>query len=88
MTIPTTPAAVFGAVDADQMGRASGMNNMLQRLGAVVGVAAASAVFGAYGALGDPIAFTDGFRPAIGVAAVLAFVGAAAGLRIGGRAPA
>jgi EmrB/QacA subfamily drug resistance transporter len=86
MTIPTTPAAVFGAVGAEQMGRASGMNNMLQRLGAVFGVAVASSVFSAYGALGDPITFTAGFRPAIGVAAALAFAGAVAGLRVTSRA--
>jgi EmrB/QacA subfamily drug resistance transporter len=82
MTIPTTPAAVFGAVSADQMGRASGLNNMLQRLGAVFGVALASTVFSAYGAVGSPAAFTAGFRPALGVAAATAFAGALAGVAV------
>ena len=82
MTIPTTPTAVFGAVGPEQIGRASGMSNMLQRIGAVLGVALASSVFSAYGRLGSPETFTAGFRPAVGVAAALAFVGAAAGLGV------
>ena len=82
MTIPTTPTAVFGAVAPEQLGRASGMNSMLQRIGAVLGVAIASSVFSAYGKLGSPETFTTGFRPAVAVAAALAFAGAAAGLGV------
>ena len=72
MTIPTVPAAVFGAVDPSEMGAASGTNNMLQRFGAVLGVALTSSVFSAYGAIGSPASFTDGFRPGVAVAAALA----------------
>jgi EmrB/QacA subfamily drug resistance transporter len=86
MTIPTVPAAVFGAVDPAQMGTASGTNNMLQRFGAVFGIALASAVFSTYGRIGTPTTFTDGFRPALMVAGVLALLGALAGLAIATRA--
>jgi hypothetical protein len=82
MTIPTVPAAIFGSVDPAEMGAASGTNNMLQRFGAVLGVALTSSVFGAYGAIGSPARFTDGFRPGIAVAAALALVGALAGFAI------
>jgi EmrB/QacA subfamily drug resistance transporter len=85
MTIPTVPAAVFGAVDPAEMGKASGTNNMLQRFGAVFGVALASAVFSASGRIGTPTTFTDGFRPALMVAAVLALLGALAGVAISTR---
>ena len=82
MTIPTVPAAVFGAVDPAQMGTASGTNSMLQRFGAVFGIALASAVFSTYGRIGTPATFTDGFRPAVLLAAVLALLGALAGLAV------
>lgn len=60
---------------------------MLQRFGAVFGVAVASAVFSAYGGLGSPAAFTDGFRPAVMVAGALALLGALAGCAVATRAP-
>jgi EmrB/QacA subfamily drug resistance transporter len=85
MTIPTVPAAVFGSVDPSEMGSAFGTNNMLQRFGAVLGVALTSSVFGAYGAIGSPAGFTDGFRPGIAVAAALALVGALAGFAVATR---
>jgi EmrB/QacA subfamily drug resistance transporter len=85
MTIPTVPAAVFGAVDPEQMGTASGTNTMVQRFGAVFGVAIASAVFSANGHLGNSTTFTDGFRPAVMVAAVLALLGALAGFAVSTR---
>jgi hypothetical protein len=73
---------------AAQMGTASGTNSMLQRFGAVFGVAIASAVFSAYGRIGTAATFTDGFRPAVMVAAVLALLGALAGFAVGTRASA
>ena len=85
MTIPTVPAAVFGSVAQSEMGAASGTNNMLQRFGAVLGVALASSVFGRYGAISSPAGFTDGFRPGIAVAAALALFGALAGLAVATR---
>ena len=85
MTIPTVPAAVFGAVDPSEMGTASGTNTMLQRFGAVFGVAVTTSVFSAYGTIGSPAGFTDGFRPGVAVAAGLALAGALAGLGVARR---
>jgi EmrB/QacA subfamily drug resistance transporter len=82
MTIPTVPVAVFSAVDPAEMGAASGTNTMLQRFGAVLGVALTSSIFSAYGSIGTPTGFTDGFRPGIVVAAALALVGSLAGLAV------
>ncbi len=82
MTLPTIPTAVLGAVPPADAGTASGTNNMLQRFGAVFGVAIASSVFSANGHLGSPLAFTDGFGPGVAVAAVLAALGAVAGMAV------
>jgi hypothetical protein len=60
---------------------------MMRELGGVFGVAIAVAVFAATGSYASPAAFTDGFAPAIGVAAALAFAGAVAGLALPGRRP-
>src|SRR5712692_5181261 len=49
MALPATPAAALGAVPPADMGRASGVNNTLQRFGGALGVAIATAVFTAYG---------------------------------------
>jgi MFS family permease len=82
MTLPTVPTAVLGAVDAAELGAASGTNNMLQRFGAVFGVALATSVFSANGKLGTPASFTDGYKPAIALAAALALLGALAGVAV------
>jgi EmrB/QacA subfamily drug resistance transporter len=76
MALPTVPTAVLSAVQPAEMGKASGVNNMMQRFGAVFAVAIASSVFSAYGHLGSASAVTDGFRPAIGVSALLSLFGA------------
>jgi EmrB/QacA subfamily drug resistance transporter len=77
MTLPTIPAAILGAVGPDETGMASGVTNMTQRLGAVFGIAAGVAVFSAHGGLESAAAVTDGFRPAIAVAAAgFALIGA------------
>jgi EmrB/QacA subfamily drug resistance transporter len=77
MTLPTIPTAILGAVDAEETGMASGVTNMTQRLGAVFGIAVGVAVFSARGGLDGAAAVTDGFRPAMLVAAAgFALVGA------------
>jgi EmrB/QacA subfamily drug resistance transporter len=77
MTLPTIPTAILGAVDPEETGMASGVTNMTQRLGAVFGIAVGVAVFSAHGGLESAGAVTDGFRPAIAVAAAgFALVGA------------
>jgi hypothetical protein len=47
--LPTVPTAVLNAVAPDELGKASGINYMMQRFGAVFAIAVASAVFTAYG---------------------------------------
>jgi MFS family permease len=68
MALPTVPTAVLSAVSPEQMGKASGINYMAQRFGAVFAIAIGSAVFSAYGHLGTPASVTAGFRPACGPA--------------------
>ena len=86
MAVPAVPAAALGAVAPQDMGRASGVNNTLQRFGGAFGVAVAAAVFSAHGQLGSPAGMTAGFRPALVVSALLSLLGAgAAVLAAGGR---
>jgi MFS family permease len=82
MALPTVPTAVLSAVAPAEMGKASGINNMMQRFGAVFAIAIASSVFAAYGHLGSPANVTSGFRPALGVAAGLSLLGAITALAI------
>jgi EmrB/QacA subfamily drug resistance transporter len=82
MTLPTVPTAVLGSVDPADMGTASGINSMMQRFGAVFGLAIVTAVFAADGGIGSPTAVTDGFRPAVAVASAFAVLAALAALLI------
>jgi EmrB/QacA subfamily drug resistance transporter len=85
MALPTTPAAVLGAVAPADLGKASGVSNTVQRFGGAFGIALAATVFSANGRLGDPAGFVAGFRPALGVAAGLSVLGAASALAVGRR---
>jgi len=78
MALPTVPTAVLSDVAPQEMGKASGINYMAQRFGAVFAVAIGTAVFNSYGHLGDPEAVTQGFKPAIWACAVFAVVAAVA----------
>ena len=72
MALPTVPTAVLSAVAPHEMGKASGINYMAQRFGAVFAVAIGSAVFASSGGLGTPAAVTAGFKPALWACAVFA----------------
>lgn len=85
MAIPTSPVAAFSALPDQEMGTASGVLNMGQRLGGALGVAAASAVFAANGHIGAAQAVDAGFRPALTVSAALSLAGAVAALFVAGR---
>jgi EmrB/QacA subfamily drug resistance transporter len=85
MAIPSAQNSAVGSVAAEAIGKAAGANSMMRELGGVFGVAIVVAVFAATGSYASPAAFTDGFGPAIGVAAALALAGAAAGLALPGR---
>ena len=74
MALPTVPTAVLNAVAPHEMGKASGINYMAQRLGAVFAIAISTAVFAANGHLGTPASVTSGFKPALAACAGLALL--------------
>jgi EmrB/QacA subfamily drug resistance transporter len=88
MAIPSAQNSVVGSVATDALGKAAGTNSMMRELGGVFGIAVAVAVFAGAGSYASAQAFTDGFGPAIFVAAALALAGAIAGLVLPGRRPA
>jgi EmrB/QacA subfamily drug resistance transporter len=79
MAIPSAQNSVLGSVSQEAVGKAAGTNSVMRELGGVFGIAIAVAVFAGAGSYASPQAFTDGFGPAVGVAAALALVGAVAG---------
>jgi EmrB/QacA subfamily drug resistance transporter len=83
MALPTVPTAVLSAVPPAELGKASGVNNMLQRFGAVFAVAIGSSVFAAYGHLGTPTSVTDGVKPVVAVSAALSLLAAISALATG-----
>jgi EmrB/QacA subfamily drug resistance transporter len=85
MVIPTAPAAALGAVPPEDLGKASGATNTLQRFGGVFGLAITTAVFSAHGHFGTRASFDAGFRPALATAAALSLVGAMAALFVAPR---
>ncbi len=85
MALPTVPTAVLSAVAPAEMGKASGINNMMQRFGAVFAIAIVSSVFAANGHLGSPASVTGGFRPALAVSAALSLLGAITALAVADR---
>jgi EmrB/QacA subfamily drug resistance transporter len=88
MAIPAAQNSVLGSVAMDAIGKAAGANSMMRELGGVFGIALAVAVFAAAGSYATPLAFTDGFTPAILVAAGLSVAGVVAALGLPGRRPA
>jgi EmrB/QacA subfamily drug resistance transporter len=85
MAIPAAQNSVVGSVAPEAIGKAAGVNSMMRELGGVFGIAVTVAVFAAAGGYASAQAFTDGFGPAIGVAAAMALTGAFAGLALPGR---
>ena len=76
MALPTVPTAVLNAVAPQELGKASGINYMAQRLGGVFAIAVSTAVFTANGHLGTPASVTDGFKPALAACAAFALLAA------------
>jgi EmrB/QacA subfamily drug resistance transporter len=88
MALPTVPTAVLSAVSPEEMGKASGVNYMAQRFGAVFAIAIGSAVFSAHGHLGTPASVTAGFKPALWACAAFAVLAAISAVGITSRRPA
>jgi EmrB/QacA subfamily drug resistance transporter len=86
MALPALTKTVVGGVAMADIGKASGAFSTMRQLGAAFGVAIVVAVFAGAGGYGSAQAFTDGFIPAIGVAAGLAFLAAVGGRLLPGRA--
>jgi MFS family permease len=82
MALPTVPVAVLSAVQAAEMGKASGIATMMQRFGAVFAIAIATSVFGAFGGLGSAADVTSGLQPGLAVSAGLSLLGALTALAI------
>jgi EmrB/QacA subfamily drug resistance transporter len=78
MCFPTVANAVTAAVPAADVGVAAGVNNALNALGGVLGVAILAAVFAAHGSYASPASFIAGFKPAEWVAAAVALAGSVA----------
>src|SRR6266702_3490315 len=74
MALPTVPTTVLNAVAPDEMGKASGINYMAQRLGGVFAIAISTAVFTANGHLGAPASVTSGFKSALAACAGFALL--------------
>jgi EmrB/QacA subfamily drug resistance transporter len=87
MALPTAATVAVGSVPPAEIGTASGVSNTLQRFGGALGIAVLAAVFAGHGHLGTTATFVAGFRPAIGTAALISAVGAAAALAIPRRRP-
>ncbi|MDX6630711.1 MAG: hypothetical protein QOH00_2957, partial [Gaiellales bacterium] len=85
MAIPAAQNSVVGSIAADALGKAAGTNSMMRELGGVFGIALVVAIFAGAGGYASAQAFTDGFAPAMLVAAGLALAGAIAGLALPGR---
>ena len=85
MALPTVPTAVLNAVAPREMGKASGINYMAQRLGGVFAIAISTAVFTANGHLGTPVSVTAGFKPALAACAGFALLATLCALAITSR---
>jgi EmrB/QacA subfamily drug resistance transporter len=85
MALPTVPTAVLSAVGPQELGKASGINYMAQRFGAVFAVAIGSTVFANYGHFGNPASVTAGFRPGVWACCVFAGLATLSGLAMSAR---
>jgi hypothetical protein len=80
IAIPAVTKSVVSSVAPRDIGKASGTFSTMRQLGGAFGVAIGVAVFAAAGSYASPRSFSDGFVPAMGVAAGLALAGFVAAL--------
>jgi EmrB/QacA subfamily drug resistance transporter len=85
MAMPACQSSVVGAVAPSDIGKASGTFATMRWFGGVFGIAITVAVFAAAGGYSSAQDFSDGFAPAMGVAAGLSLAGVVAGLVLPGR---
>jgi EmrB/QacA subfamily drug resistance transporter len=87
MAMPAAQNAVLSSVTPAEIGKASGVFNMLRYFGGAFGIALLGAAFATAGSFNSARTFTAGFVPAVAVAATLSLVGAIAGLWLPARHP-
>jgi MFS family permease len=85
LAIPAAQNSVLASASLEALGKAAGANSMMRELGGVFGIAVVVATFAGAGGYASAQMFTDGFGPAIGVAAALSAVGALTSLALPGR---
>jgi EmrB/QacA subfamily drug resistance transporter len=87
MALPAPSTTGLNAAPPALLGRAAGVLNTTQQIGATVAIALVTVVFDSAGSLASPAATTAGYHPALLVAAALSTAGAvsALGLRPGRR---
>jgi EmrB/QacA subfamily drug resistance transporter len=85
LAVPAVTKSVVSLVAPKDIGKASGTFSTTRQLGGAFGVAILGAVFAATGGYASARAFSDGFAPALGVSAVLALAGVAAGIALPGK---
>jgi EmrB/QacA subfamily drug resistance transporter len=82
MAIPATQSAAIKSVSVEHIGKASGTFSTMRQLGGAFGVAILVAVFSGTGSYASAQAFTNGFAPALGIAAALSLTGTIAVLAL------
>ncbi len=85
LAIPPAQNAVMSAVAPAQLGAASGTFSMMRQLGGAFGLALAVALFSGAGSYASPVAFSNGFGPALTVSAALSLCGALAAMSLDAR---
>ncbi|MEU7924983.1 MFS transporter [Micromonospora sp. NPDC049801] len=80
LALPAVTKSVVSRVAPQDIGRASGTFSTLRQFGGAFGVALTGAVFATAGGYATAGVFSDGYVPAMGVSAALAFAATAAGV--------
>jgi EmrB/QacA subfamily drug resistance transporter len=87
MALPASQSCVLRTAAPRDIGKSSGAFSTLRQLGGAFGVAVLVAVFTGAGSYASAPAFVDGFAPALGASAGLAFAGVLAGITLPRRRP-
>jgi EmrB/QacA subfamily drug resistance transporter len=82
IAFPTVTAAVMRSVSPMEVGIASGTSNTFRQVGAVFGIAIATAIFAGNGGYRTPSEFVAGYGPTLVTLGVLTLVGVVAGVAI------
>jgi MFS family permease len=82
LAIPAVTKAVVSSVALPDIAVASGTYSTMRQLGGAFGIAVFAAVFAANGGYASATAFSNGYRAAIGVSALVTLAGAAVGVAL------